>query len=125
MQLEVSSIQFTNSEDFIRGYNTSVSFNFTLTNLETELRVDSAISGNVNYVITVTTAVPGGSGTPKIQSSSFTNAELRRAIDYAGSTVISGQVRDHVTPIITCYKSSAIVTRICVYLLSVYFRQLH
>ena len=97
MQLNVSAIQFTNSEDFIRGYNTYVSFNFTLTNLETELRVDSAVWGNVNYVISVTTAVPGGSATPITQSSSFTDAELRRAIDYAGSTVISGQVRDHVT----------------------------
>ena len=97
MQLEVSSIQFSNSEYFIRGYNTSVSFNFTLTNLETELRMDSPLPNTVNYVITVTTAVPGGSDTPMTQNSSFTDAELSREIDYANSTVLSGQVQNYAT----------------------------
>ena len=106
--MRVSDLQFPVDAMFIRGYNTTVDFQLTLTNLETTLRVDAPLAGSVNYDISVTTAhasdrrrrrdVTPDSATTMPQVVEISNSDLSQEIDYASQTTVTGQVQS-----LTCY----------------------
>ena len=106
----MSDLQFPVDAMFIRGYNTTVDFQLTLTNLETTLRVDAPLTGSVNYDISVTTAHPGvrrrrrdvtpNSATTMTQMVEISDSVLSQELDYDSQITISGQVRkrcSHIT----------------------------
>ena len=108
MQLSVTTIQFPDGVDFIRGYNTTIEFNFTLTNLETNLAVDAGVNNTANYDVTVLTAHPAQPASRRrrdvsadldtivTQSSQFPDDQLAQRLDYGSEITVTGEVR-------TCY----------------------
>ena len=105
MQLSVSTIQFPDDVDFIRGYNTTIEFNFTLTNLETNLAVDAGVNNTANYDVTVLTAHPAQPASRRrrdvsadldtivTQSSQFPDDQLAQRLDYGSEITVTGEVR--------------------------------
>ena len=106
MQLSVSSPGFPSDAVFIRGYNTTIDFNFTLTNLETNLAVDAGVNNTANYDVTVVMAQPASSrrrrdvsadlDTAVTQSGQFADDQLAQRLDYGAAITVIGEVR-------TCY----------------------
>ena len=103
MQLSVSAIQFASDAAFIRGYNTTIGFNFTLTNLETNLAVDAGVNNSQNYDVTVVSAQPASSrrrrdvvsadlDTIVTQSAQFTDGELAQRLNYGSDITVTGEV---------------------------------
>ena len=104
MQLSVSTIQFPDDVDFIRGYNTTIEFNFTLTNLETNLAVDAGVNNTANYDVTVLTAYPAQPASRRrrdvsadldtivTQSSQFPDDQLAQRLDYGSEITVTGEV---------------------------------
>ena len=102
MQLSVSSLQFPSDAAFIRGYNTTIDFNFTLTNLETNLAVDAGVNNTANYDVTVVTAQPASRrrrdvvsadlDTVVTQSAQFADDQLAQRLDYGSEITVTGEV---------------------------------
>ena len=110
MQLSVSTIQFPDDTAFIRGYNTTIDFNFTLTNLETNLAVDAGVNNTARYDVTVFTAHPVAQpasrrrrrdvvsadlDTAVTQSTQFADDQLAQRLDYGSAITVTGEVRVH------------------------------
>ena len=102
MQLSVSSLGFPSDAAFIRGYNTTIDFNFTLTNLETNLAVDAGVNNTANYDVTVVTAQPASRrrrdvvsadlDTVVTQSAQFADDQLAQRLDYGSEITATGEV---------------------------------
>ena len=114
MQVRVSEIQFPADAMFIRGYDTTIDFNFTLTNLESTLRIDAALAGSINYDVTVTTAHPtarkrrdvsADPATVATQTVTISNDQLMQGLNYSSSVVITGQVTTCSTCTCTCIRT--------------------
>ena len=108
MQLSVSSLQFPSDAAFIRGYNTTIDLNFTLTNLETNLAVDAGVNNTARYDVTVVTAQPASRrrrdvsadpDTVVTQSVQFPDDQLAQRLDYGSEITVTGEVYCK----ITCY----------------------
>ena len=110
MQLRVSSPRFPSDAAFIRGYNTTVHFNFTLTNLERNLAVDAGVNNTARYDVTVVMAQPASSrrrrdvvsvdlDTIVTQSVHFADDQLAQRLDYGSEITVTGEVYCK----ITCY----------------------
>ena len=104
MQLSVSSLQFPSDAAFIRGYNTTIDLNFTLTNLETNLAVDAGVNNTARYDVTVVMAQPASSRrrrdvvsadlTPAVTlSTQFADDQLAQRLDYGSEITVTGEVR--------------------------------
>ena len=118
MQLRISSLRFPSDATFIRGYNTTVDFNFTLTNLETNLAVDAGVNNTARYDVTVVTAQPAQPasrrrrdvisadlGTVVTQSVQFAGDQLAQRLDYGSEITVTGEVN-------TCGNRSAVKMKI-------------
>ena len=104
MQLSVSTIRLPSDATFIRGYNTTISFDFTLTNLETNLAVDAGVNNASNYDVTLTTAQPASSrrrrrsdvsadpATMITQFVQFPDGQLAQRLDYGSEITVTGEV---------------------------------
>ena len=102
MQLSVSSLGFPSDAAFIRGYNTTIDFNFTLTNLETNLAVDAGVNNTANYDVTVVTAQPASRRRRDVvsadldtiitQSAQFADDQLAQRLDYGSEITVTGEV---------------------------------
>ena len=104
MQLSVSTIEFPRDAAFIRGYNTTIEFNFTLINLETNLAVDAGVNNTANYDVTVVTAQPAQPAsrrrrdvsadldTAVTQSAQFADDQLAQRLDYGSEITVTGEV---------------------------------
>ena len=106
MQLSVSSLQFPSDAAFIRGYNTTIDFNFTLTNLETNLAVDAGVNNTARYDVTVVTAQPAQPASSRrrrdvvsadldtavTQSAQFLDDQLAQRLDYGSEITVTGEV---------------------------------
>ena len=101
MQLSVSTIHFPTGAAFIRGYNTTLDFNFTLTNLETNLAVDAGVNNTARYDVTLTTAQPASRrrrdvsadpDTVVTQSVQFPDDQLAQRLDYGSEITVTGEV---------------------------------
>ena len=117
MQLRLSAIQLPSDAVFIRGYNETIDFSFALTNLESTLRVDTALTGTSNYDVTVTTAHPAARkrrdvgadpATTVAQLATISDDQLGQSIDYSSNIVISGQVTIIRRCILSCAARSTI-----------------
>ena len=102
MQLSVSAIQFASDAAFIRGYSTTIDFNFTLTNFETNLAVDAGVNNTANYDVTVVSAQPASRrrrdvsadlDTIVTQSVQFADGVLAQRLDYGSEILVTGEVR--------------------------------
>ena len=110
MQLRAAAIQFADDADFIRGYNTTIGFNFTLTNLETNLAVDAGVNNTARYDVTVVTAQPAQPASSRrrrdvvsadldtavTQSAQFLDDQLAQRLDYGSAITVTGEVLDTV-----------------------------
>ena len=101
MQLSVSTMELASDAAFIRGYNTTIGFNFTLTNVETNLAVDAGVNNTANYDVTVVTAQPASRrrrdvsadlDTMVTQSVLFPDGELAQRLDYGSEITVTGEV---------------------------------
>ena len=102
MQLSVTSLRFPSDAAFIRGYNTTIDFNFTLTNLETNLAVDAGVNNTANYDVTVVTAQPASRRRRDVvsadldtiitQSAQFADDQLAQRLDYGSEITVTGEV---------------------------------
>ena len=102
MQLSVTTIQFPDGVDFIRGYNTTIEFNFTLTNLETNLAVDAGVNNTARYDVTVTMAQPASRRRRDVVSADldtavtllaqFADDQLAQRLDYGAAITVTGEV---------------------------------
>ena len=99
--MSVSALEFPDDAAFIRGYNTTLNFTVTLTNNESDLRIDSALPNEANYDVTVLTArrqarrrrdVSAAPGTSVTQQVQVPAEQLTQPLDYASQIVITGQV---------------------------------
>ena len=99
--MSVSALEFPDDAAFIRGYNTTLNFTVTLTNNETDLRIDPALPNEANYDVTVLTArrqarrrrdVSAAPGTSVTQQVQVPAEQLTQPLDYASQIVIAGQV---------------------------------
>ena len=119
MQLSVSTIQFASEAAFIRGYNTTIGFNFTLTNLETNLAVDAGVNNTANYDVTVLTAHPAQPANRRrrdisadldtivTQSSQFPDDQLAQRLDYGSEITVTGEVRICYRYYRVCYEKAS------------------
>ena len=103
MQLSVSSLGFPSDAAFIRGYNTTIDFNFTLTNLETNLAVDAGVNNTANYDVTLVMAQPASSrrrrdvvsadlDTAVTLLAQFADDQLAQRLDYGSAITVAGEV---------------------------------
>ena len=105
MSLRFSEPQFPDGAHLIRGYDTWVDFNLTVTNTERYLRIDEALPGTVNFNVSVVTARPATqSGSRKRRAVSadpsteteqrvdVTRDQLMQLLDYGAEITLTGQV---------------------------------
>ena len=104
MQLRISSLRFPSDATFIRGYNTTVDFNFTLTNLETNLAVDAGVNNTARYDVTVVSAQPVQPASRRRRDVSadldtavtllaqFADDQLAQRLDYGAAITVTGEV---------------------------------
>ena len=122
MQLSVSTIHFPTGAAFIRGYNTTLDFNFTLTNLETNLAVDAGVNNTANYDVTVVMAQPASSrrrrdvsadpDTVVTQSVQFPDDQLAQRLDYGSEITVTGEVRTCICYRRVRFQTGAIETKL-------------
>ena len=115
MSLRFSEPQFPDGAHLIRGYDTWVDFNLTVTNTERYLRIDEALPGTVNFNVSVVTAHPAQPGSRKRRAVSadpsteteqrvdVTRDQLMQLLDYGAEITLTGQVS---STTLVCYNAS-------------------